>query len=450
MECRRVRRSATDTAGFAAEDLRERGYVVEPLNLIVMDYSVLLQKYAPVASDSLVESVVAKARAEMDRNRNEEVYRFCFSALDLTTLSGSDSVRSVAEFVKKAVDVPVRFPGMPNVATVCVYPSFVDIAGLGVEGTNIGVTSVAGGFPAAQTYLEVKMLEVAMAVENGADEIDVVMNAGEMVEGEFDRLANDLELLCREAGQEVTFKVIIESGMLETPEDVYRASMLAILSGADFVKTSTGKSAYGATPKSAMVICNAIKDYYLQTGINVGIKLAGGIRTVDDAVLYYTIVENMLGREWLTPSLFRFGGKCSVSQRFAVGRNGRYTVLLLNLRLFGNCSEISGAQDNRCICKAGPPKVSFGGPALQMGRRFPESNLIFMRTQPTAGRTAHSQEDRAKDCRIHRHISLCRMAIWIPFCESGRPFGKACYRKNKYRGKAGASSACATCHPYVR
>lgn len=113
MECRRVRRSATDTAGFAAEDLRERGYVVEPLNLIVMDYSVLLQKYAPVASDSLVESVVAKARAEMDRNRNEEVYRFCFSALDLTTLSGSDSVRSVAEFVKKAVDVPVRFPGCP-------------------------------------------------------------------------------------------------------------------------------------------------------------------------------------------------------------------------------------------------------------------------------------------------------------------------------------------------
>ena len=302
MECRRVRRSATDTAGFAAEDLRERGYVVEPLNLIVMDYSVLLQKYAPVASDSLV----AKARAEMDRNRNEEVYRFCFSALDLTTLSGSDSVRSVAEFVKKAVDVPVRFPGMPNVATVCVYPSFVDIAGL-------GVTSVAGGFPAAQTYLEVKMLEVAMAVENGADEIDVVMNAGEMVEGEFDRLANDLELLCREAGQEVTFKVIIESGMLETPEDVYRASMLAILSGADFVKTSTGKSAYGATPKSAMVICNAIKDYYLQTGINVGIKLAGGIRTVDDAVLYYTIVENMLGREWLTPSLFRFGASAPLA-----------------------------------------------------------------------------------------------------------------------------------------
>ncbi len=227
------------------------------------------------------------------------------------------------------------------------------------------MTSVAGGFPAAQTYLEVKMLEVAMAVENGADEIDVVMNAGEMVEGEFDRLANDLELLCREAGQEVTFKVIIESGMLETPEDVYRASMLAILSGADFVKTSTGKSAYGATPKSAMVICNAIKDYYLQTGINVGI--AGGrypYRGRCRALLYH---RGKYARPRVAyPVAVPFRGECSVSQRFAVGRNGRYTVLLLNLRLFGNRPEISGARDNRCICKAGPPKVSFGGPALQM------------------------------------------------------------------------------------
>lgn len=278
-----------------------------------MDYSVLLEKYAPVASDSIVDAVVAKAKAEMERNRNEEVYKFCFSALDLTSLSGSDSVRSIAAFVKKAVDVPTRFPGMPNVSTICVYPSFVDIVGLGVAGTNIGVTSVAGSFPAAQTYLEVKMLEVAMAIENGADEIDVVMNAGEMVEGEFDRLANDLELLCKEAGQEVTFKIIIESGMLDSAEEVYRASLLAIFSGADFVKTSTGKSQYGATPRSVMVICNAIKDYYLQTGINVGIKIAGGIRTVDDAVLYYTIVENMLGKEWLTPSLFRIGASAPLA-----------------------------------------------------------------------------------------------------------------------------------------
>ena len=278
-----------------------------------MEYAALLEKYTPVASDDLVKSIVAKAKAEMDRNRNEEVYKFCFGALDLTTLNNHDSVRSVAEFVKKAVDVPTRFPNVPNVSSICVYPSFVDIVGLGVEGTDIAVTSVAGGFPTAQTFLEVKMLEVAMAIENGADEIDVVMNAGEMVEGDFDRLANDLEMLCNEAGKEVIFKVIIESGMLTKPEEVYRASLLAILSGADFVKTSTGKSAYGATPKSVMVICNAIKDYYLQTGINVGIKIAGGVRTVDDAVLYYTLVENLLGREWLTPSLFRFGASAPLA-----------------------------------------------------------------------------------------------------------------------------------------
>ena len=278
-----------------------------------MEYAALLEKYTPVASDDLVKSIVAKAKAEMDRNRNEEVYKFCFGALDLTTLNNNDSVRSVAEFVKKAVDVPTRFPNVPNVSSICVYPSFVDIVGLGVEGTDIAVTSVAGGFPTAQTFLEVKMLEVAMAVENGADEIDVVMNAGEMVEGDFDRLANDLEMLCNEAGKEVIFKVIIESGMLTKPEEVYRASLLAILSGADFVKTSTGKSAYGATPKSVMVICNAIKDYYLQTGINVGIKIAGGVRTVGDAVLYYTLVENLLGREWLTPSLFRFGASAPLA-----------------------------------------------------------------------------------------------------------------------------------------
>ncbi len=278
-----------------------------------MEYAALLEKYTPVASDDLVKSIVAKAKAEMDRNRNEEVYKFCFGALDLTTLNNNDSVRSVAEFVKKAVDVPTRFPNVPNVSSICVYPSFVDIVGLGVEGTDIAVTSVAGGFPTAQTFLEVKMLEVAMAVENGADEIDVVMNAGEMVEGDFDRLANDLEMLCNEAGKEVIFKVIIESGMLTKPEEVYRASLLAILSGADFVKTSTGKSAYGATPKSVMVICNAIKDYYLQTGINVGIKIAGGVRTVNDAVLYYTLVENLLGREWLTPSLFRFGASAPLA-----------------------------------------------------------------------------------------------------------------------------------------
>lgn len=290
-----------------------------------MEYSLLLQKYTPVASDSLVESIVARAKADMGRNLNESVYKFLFSALDLTTLSGSDSVKSVAEFTKQAADVKVKYPGMPNVCSICVYPSFVDVVGLGVEGTNIGVTSVAGGFPAAQTFLEVKMLEVAMAVENGADEVDIVMNAGDMNEGEFDRLANDIELLCKEAGGDVTVKIIIESGMLSKPEEVYRAAMLAMLSGADFVKTSTGKTAYGATPKSVMVICNAIKDYSLKTGINTGVKVAGGIRTVEDAVMYYTIVENILGKEWLTPELFRIGASAPLANSLITAVTGDKT-----------------------------------------------------------------------------------------------------------------------------
>ena len=278
-----------------------------------MEYSNTLTKFGAAPADAEIRAILADVQARLRANGNEEVYRRCFRSIDLTSLGATDSHEHIERFVAKAVRFPGHYPDIENVASVCVYPVFVETAGLVIADSGMTITSVAGGFPAAQTYLEVKMLEVAMAVENGADEIDVVMNAGEMVEGEFDRLANDLELLCREAGQEVTFKVIIESGMLETPEDVYRASMLAILSGADFVKTSTGKSAYGATPKSAMVICNAIKDYYLQTGINVGIKLAGGIRTVDDAVLYYTIVENMLGREWLTPSLFRFGASAPLA-----------------------------------------------------------------------------------------------------------------------------------------
>ena len=143
-----------------------------------------------------------------------------------------------------------------------------------------------------------------------------------MLEGEIDRMASDRGLACKEAGEEVTVKVILESGMLVKAEEVYRASLLAIFSGADFVKTSTGKSQYGATPRSAMVICNAIKDYYLQTGINVGIKLAGGIRTVDDAVLYYTIVENMLGKEWLTPSLFRIGASAPLANALITAATG--------------------------------------------------------------------------------------------------------------------------------
>ena len=279
-----------------------------------MDYSRLLENYSPSFSASDVTSAVAHAREVLNRNLNAEVYKFCFGALDLTTLSAEDSERSVSEFVSRAVSVSEKYKDMPYVSSICVYPSFVDVVGLGVEGTPVGVTSVAGGFPASQTFLEVKMLEVAMSVENGADEIDVVMNVGGVLEGQYDRVANDIEMLRQEIGEELVLKVIVESGMYSDVEQLYKVSVLAILAGADFVKTSTGKAPCGgASPQAVAVMCHAIRDHYLKTGERVGIKIAGGVRTSEEAALYYTIVENILGREWLTPSLFRIGASAPLA-----------------------------------------------------------------------------------------------------------------------------------------
>lgn len=272
-----------------------------------MDYSLLLEKYAPAANQAEIDAIVAKAKADAVTNRNIEVYKRCFGALDLTTLSETDSIESVEAFVEKAVSLEQKYPEIPSVAAICVYPSFVDTVGLAVEGTKISVASVAAGFPASQTFLEVKMLEVAMAVENGADEVDIVINVGEMLQGDYDRLANDIEILRNEAGDDVVVKVIIEAGSLATPELIRRASLLAMFAGADFVKTSTGKVAVGATPEAVVVMCRAIKDYYDNTGRRVGIKVAGGVRSAEDAALYYTIVEDILGEEWLVPQFFRIG-----------------------------------------------------------------------------------------------------------------------------------------------
>ncbi len=291
-----------------------------------MEYSLLLEKYAPAISGKEVADLVTKASTDSLKNRTAEVYKLCFSAIDLTSLTESDSDRSIGEFVKKAVELKHSFPAVPDVATICVFPTFVDIAGLGVEGTPVGVTSVAGGFPASQTFLEVKMLEIAMAVESGADEVDVVINVGEMLEGEYDRMANDIEMMRTEAGEGTLFKVIIESGALKTPELIRKASLLAMMAGADFVKTSTGKIPVAATPEAAVVMCLAIRDYHAQTGRKVGFKAAGGIRTAEDAALFYTIIENILGREWLTPSLFRIGASSLANNLLSAieGREVKY------------------------------------------------------------------------------------------------------------------------------
>ena len=272
-----------------------------------MEYSKLLAEYGPAMSEAEVAQIVADCRAKSVRNQNAEVYKLCYSTIDLTTLTEKDSVESVGRFVKKAVDFQNHFPAIPNVASICVFPLFVDVVGLGVEGTDIAVTSVAGGFPASQTFMEVKMLEVSMAVENGADEIDVVINVGQMLEGDYEPMTNEIAMLREEAGEDTTFKVIIESGALQSPELIRKASLLAMFAGADFVKTSTGKIPVAATPEAAVVMCTAIRDYYEKTGRKVGFKAAGGIRSAEEAALFYTIVEEILGKEWCSPALWRIG-----------------------------------------------------------------------------------------------------------------------------------------------
>ncbi|MBO7300021.1 MAG: deoxyribose-phosphate aldolase [Tidjanibacter sp.] len=272
-----------------------------------MEYSKMLAEYGPAMTEEEVAKVVADAREKSVRNQNAEVYKLCYSTIDLTTLTEKDSVESVGKFVKKAVDFQTHFPEIPNVASICVFPLFVDVVGLGVEGSDIAVTSVAGGFPASQTFMEVKMLEVSMAVENGADEIDVVINVGQMLEGDYEPMTNEIALLRQEAGEDTVFKVIIESGALQTPELIRKASLLSMFAGADFVKTSTGKIPVAATPEAAVVMCTAIRDYYEKTGRKVGFKAAGGIRSAEEAALFYTIVEEILGKEWCTPALWRIG-----------------------------------------------------------------------------------------------------------------------------------------------
>lgn len=236
----------------------------------------------------------------------------CLSCTDYTTLKETDSPRSVTLFTRHAVELAAG--GLPPVASLCVYPSLVDAVGValaevpaGSPAENIGITAVCGAFPSGQTYMEVKMLECAMAIENGADEIDAVINVGAMLSGDYDLAESELALLREEIDGEAALKVILETGSLADPELIYRASMLAMEAGADFIKTSTGKTPISATPAAAVVMCRAIRDFERSCSRRVGIKVAGGIRSPQEAVLYRTIVEQELGEEWLTPALFRIG-----------------------------------------------------------------------------------------------------------------------------------------------
>ena len=277
-----------------------------------MEYANHLNEYIPAPTAEDVASTVATIRDAAAANQNAEVYKFCLSAIDLTTLSCCDSEESVEAMARRAAEFEMDYPHLQNVASICVYPPFVETVGLNIDGTPLRITSVAGGFPSSQTFLEVKMLEVAMAIENGADEVDVVVNVGKVLTGAYDEAANEIEVL-RGESDGATLKVILETGALKTPEQIYNASLLAMAAGADFIKTSTGKIDVSATPEAAVVMCKAIKEYHEKTGRKVGFKAAGGVRTAEDAALYYTIVKEILGEEWLTTELFRIGASSAAN-----------------------------------------------------------------------------------------------------------------------------------------
>ena len=272
-----------------------------------MEYTPTLRNFGPAPTADEVSALLEKIGPQARRNCRTEVYKRCFGCIDLTSLGATDSRRSIGEFTRKAIELPRHFPQAGSVASICVYPVFVETVGLAAGDSKMAITSVSGGFPSSQTYLEVKMLETAMAIENGADEIDIVISIGEMLDGEYDLAGNEIETLRAEIGDDAILKVILESGTLSDPELIHKAATIAMEAGADFIKTSTGKNGIAATPEAAVAMCLAIRQFAEKTGRKVGFKAAGGISTAESAALYYSIVEEILGEEWLTPELFRIG-----------------------------------------------------------------------------------------------------------------------------------------------
>ncbi len=291
-----------------------------------MDYSKITETlFRTVDSDSVGE-ILEKIQDEKHVHDIRSVCETCFRSLDLTSLGDGNTVGSIAAWARLASELRVNFPSVPLPATLCVHPVFVDTVGMSLGESDLGITSVAGGFPTGKTFLEVKMLECAMAEENGADEIDIVLNIEAFMEGSYNVAANEIEMIRRELDDQTVLKVIVESGLFTDLSDVYNASVLALSAGADFVKTSTGKTARGATPEAVAVMCMAIKDFFTYSGRQTGIKVSGGIRTEEDALTYYSIVRQLLGEEWISPSYFRIGASSLADRLLSVleGKTVRY------------------------------------------------------------------------------------------------------------------------------
>ena len=271
-------------------------------------YEQALSKYNCEVDDAQVAAAVKKIIEEkVPENDNLETKKFLFGSIELTTLKTTDSDESVMAFTERVNQFDEAYGDLPHVATICVYPCFAKTVAQTLEIDGVEIACVSGSFPSSQALIEVKVAETALAVKDGATEIDIVMPVGKFLAGDYETVCDDIAELKATCGEDVAMKVILETGCLKTGSNIKKASILSMYAGADYIKTSTGKEKISATPEAAYVMCQAIKEYYEQTGIQIGFKPAGGINSVMDALIYYTIVKEVLGEKWLTNKWFRMG-----------------------------------------------------------------------------------------------------------------------------------------------
>lgn len=266
-----------------------------------------LKQYNIALDDATVATKVNEIIAKnFNDNNTKDVYRLLYSCIDLTTLNTTDTKESVWKFTENVNNFEGSRPDIKNVAAICVYPNFAEVVKEALTAQDVKIACVSAGFPSSQTFIEVKVAETALAVANGADEIDIVLNLGYFFDENYEELCEEIDEI-KHACRDAHLKVILETGALKSTSDIAKASVLSLYSGADFLKTSTGKVYDGASLEAAYVMCSMIKQYYDKTGRKVGFKPSGGISTTEDAVKYYTIVKEVLGKDWLNNELFRLG-----------------------------------------------------------------------------------------------------------------------------------------------
>lgn len=269
-------------------------------------YEQALAQYDTSIDDNQVKKAVESILKDRNENKTQDVMKFLLSCVELTSLKSTDSDESIMAFAEKINRFDEEYPELPHVATICVYPCFASIVRDTLQVDGVEIACVSGSFPSSQALIEVKVAETALACKDGATEIDIVMSVGRFLSGDYETVCDEISELKAASGN-CRMKVILEVGLLGNMSNVKKAALLSMYSGADFIKTSTGKEQSVASPEAAYVMCQAIKEYYDKTGIRIGLKPAGGLNTIEDALSYYTIVKEVLGKDWLTTEYFRLG-----------------------------------------------------------------------------------------------------------------------------------------------